>query len=91
MLLCSAKLEPDLYRDLAFISILTIKCVLGKQEKKKKRNKRTNSCPMRVGGKILGSLKVEVNMGHLPAGPMSKMPHSQSRGPGYDPWVGKIP
>ena len=31
MLLCSAKLEPDLYRDLAFISILTIKCVLGKQ------------------------------------------------------------
>ena len=32
VLLCSAKLEPDLYRDLAFISILTIKCVFGKQD-----------------------------------------------------------
>ena len=55
------------------------------------RNKRTKSCPMKVGGKILGSLKVEINMGNLPAGPVAKMPHSQCRGPGFDPWVGKIP
>ena len=55
------------------------------------RNKRTKSCPMRVGGKILGSLKMEINMGNLPAGPMAKMPHSQCRGPGFIPWVGKIP
>ena len=40
------------------------------------RNKRTKSCPMRVGGKILGSLKVEINMGNLPAGPVANMPHS---------------
>ena len=40
------------------------------------RNKRTESCPMRVGGKILGSLKVEINMGNLPAGPVANMPHS---------------
>ena len=46
---------------------------------------------MKVGGKILGSLKVEINMGNLPAGPVAKMPHSQCRGPGFDPWVGKIP